>query len=114
MGMLWHGRPADVSAAIASGHGRARCHEALNGRRLRRLEEPWIRLQVFHRFLHALSDRELGAPAERADPGGVEEDEGAVADPAARAAGVVTLGAGAQLAADPVERVADPAILVRA
>ena len=48
-----------------------------------------IRLQVVERANDAFADRQLRRPAERADPRGVEEDERAVADPAALAAGVL-------------------------
>ena len=70
-----------------------RCHRARGRatfmRSARRSSTPGLRSQVVERPQDAVADCQLRPPAERADAGRVEEDERAVADPAALAAGVV-------------------------
>ena len=86
-------------------------HADLHGRAL---QEPRVRLEVLERPDHALADRQRRLPAERADLRAVEEDERAVADPAALAARVDALGRQAEVLADPADRVVHLAVLVGA
>src|SRR5688572_14583286 len=68
---------------------------------LPRLKHPGIGGQKIDGFLDPSSDRQLRLPPKRADLFRVEEDERAVSDPAAVAAGVGALRGDAHPLADP-------------
>src|SRR5262249_17370968 len=77
-------------------------------------QHPRVLLQVPQGAQDPLADRQLRPPAEGAHLAGVQEDEGAVADPAALAAGVAAPRGDPQLSADPAERVVHRAVLLGA
>src|SRR5581483_476035 len=78
------------------------------------LKHPRLALQVLQRADHGVADGEGWRPAERADFFGVEEDERAVADPAALAAGVFAIRVQSEMRGNPAERLVDVAVLVGA
>src|SRR5688500_13985764 len=77
-------------------------------------EQPGIRGKVFDRLSRALLDAQLRFPPDRADSFRVEEDERAVADPPAVAAGVRQLGFHAHLRAAPADGVVALTVFIRA
>src|SRR6188768_1206058 len=82
--------------------------------RLAGFQHPRVGAEVVQRTDHGFADAQRLPPAERLEFRGVEEDERAVADPPARAAGVPALRAQPQALADPAERVIDLTVLVGA
>src|SRR5260221_263192 len=76
------------------------------------LQDPPGRARVLWRAHDPLLDGELGAPAERADARAIEEDERAIAHPAALSAGVAQLRREAERARDPADGIVHLAVFI--
>src|SRR2546427_1028812 len=78
------------------------------------LQEPRVLVQVAQRPDHALPDAQRRLPAQCADPGAVEKDERAIADPSSLPPRVNAFGGHAQILADPGDGIVHLAVLVGA
>src|SRR5262249_12244910 len=78
------------------------------------VQQPWIRLQILERADDAVTDREPRRPSDRLHLRRLEEDEGAIADPAAIATRVGELRRDSKMSGDPADGIVYLAVLVGA